>query len=132
MAALVAERATLGATGPNTDYGRLYAAKPCGIVEYAESSRCQAWGEIVGAQNPTWSHEPSISSPAIMRKIVVLPAPLAHTSPTFSPFWRPIEASINRIYSPCRWVMLSRRIMGVRAYWKAAATQEAAKSRYRG
>jgi hypothetical protein len=37
------------------------------------------------------------SSPAIIRKSVVLPAPFGPTSPTFSPFWMPIDASMNKI-----------------------------------
>jgi hypothetical protein len=32
-----------------------------------------------------------------MRNTVVLPAPLGPTGPTFSPFWRAIDASMNRI-----------------------------------
>ena len=54
------------------------------------------------------------SVPAIMRKIVVLPAPLGPTSPTFSPFWTPIDASMNRIWWPFCLLMLSRQIMGAR------------------
>src|SRR4051812_31051852 len=47
-----------------------------------------------------------------MRNSVVLPAPFGPTSPTFSPFWMPIEASMNRIWWPFCLEMLSRRIMG--------------------
>ena len=50
--------------------------------------------------------------PAIIRKIVDFPAPLEPTSPTFPPFCRTIEASMNRSWWPWCLLMLSRRIMG--------------------
>ena len=52
------------------------------------------------------------SSPMIMRKIVVLPAPFGPTSPTFSPGFSWNEASTNSSCLPYCLLMLANAIKG--------------------
>src|SRR5512139_670245 len=51
------------------------------------------------------------SSPVIIRKMVVLPAPLGPTRPTFSPGLSWNEASTNRTWRPYCLLILDREII---------------------
>src|SRR5215471_16892975 len=61
------------------------------------------------------------SSPTIMRKTVVLPAPFGPTSPIFSPGLSWNEASTNRIWLPYCLETLVRAIMGRGRWWTRAS-----------
>ena len=53
----------------------------------------------------------ALSSPTIMRKRVVFPAPFGPTRPTFSPGLSWNEASTNRTWRPYCLLMLAKEIM---------------------